>query len=231
MAFRKSFGNLAEVSYEFRDCGTVEEYSDYAASIAQAFLNNPRVNAKVISCPKDEITMQKIIVQAVRSIRPFRTAKANGKEYTDAGFKDALIFNTILNHTEDQLGILISNDGDFSELFNEASHGNLRICSTVKEVQMILSREFNIVTINMIEGILGSDSYLMQRILSECQLDENAQVSKLQIMSCKTVEDSVYVQFTALTDGIKQLFDITYNINANELLEASCELFEEGESG
>ena len=228
-SFKKSFGNLAEVSCEFKDYVTESEYTDYATAIAQGFLENPRVNAKIIPCPKDESTMQQIIDQAIRSVKPFRTARVNGKEYTDAGFKDALIFNTILKHTGNHLGILISNDGDFSELFNETSNSNLRICNTAKDVQMTLSREFNVITGDMIDGILKTDDYLRQRILSECDIDENAKVSNLQILSCDTVEDSVNVCFTALINGAKKSFDITYNINANELLEASCESFDDGE--
>ena len=89
--FRKSFGDLAEVVCEFKDCHTEEEYSDYADGIIQDFLDSPRVNAKIISCPKDEESVKQIIQQAIHSARPFRTAKACGKEYTDAGFKDALV--------------------------------------------------------------------------------------------------------------------------------------------
>ena len=51
----------------------------------------------------------------------------------------------------------------------------------------------------------------------------------LKIISCKTVEDSVSVNFIALINGEKQSFNITYNVNANELLEASCEIFDEME--
>ena len=42
-------------------------------------------------------------------------------------------------------------------------------------------------------------------------------------------EDSVSVNFIALVNGEKQSFNITYNMNANELLDASCEIFEEKE--
>ncbi len=71
-AFRKSFGDLAEVICEFKDCRTEEEYSDYADGIIQDFLDSPRVNAKIISCPKDEESVKQIIQQAIHSelLRP-----------------------------------------------------------------------------------------------------------------------------------------------------------------
>ena len=228
-SFRKSFGNLAEITCEFKNCNTESEYTTYATAIAQDFLESPRVNAKIIPCPKDENAMQQIIGQAVHSIKPFRMVKANGKEYTDAGFKDALIFNTLLKHTGNQLGILVSNDNDFLELFNETTRSNLKMCKNAKEIQMILCREFNVMTTDMIEGILTTDRYLMQRILSECGIEENATVYRMEIILCKMVEDDVIVQFYAMVDGIKYIFDIIYNFNANELIEASCDFFEEGE--
>lgn len=161
--------------------------------------------------------------------KPFKIAKANGKEYTDAGFKDAIIFNTLLKNTGEQLGIFISNDNDFLELFHESRRSNLKICKDDKELRLILSQEFNVISADMIDGILKTDSYLMKRILSECRMDENAQIHQLEIVSCKTLEDDVNVEFVALVDGIKYFFDIKYNMDANELLEASNEFWEESE--
>lgn len=226
-AFRKSFGNLAEIVCEFKDCNTNAEYSRYVSDIAQDFLSNPRVNAKIIPCPKDEDAAQRIIQKAIHSERPFRTAKAGGKEYTDAGLKDALIFDTIITHTGDQLGILISNDNDFSELFNNASAKNLIRCSSTKEVQGILLQTFSIASIDMIETILNTDEYLMERILSECEIEQHACVSNLKIISCENVEDNTNVKFVAIVNGTKCSFEITYNMNANELIDASFEFLDE----
>lgn len=229
-AFRKSFGNLAEIVCEFKDCSTDAEYSCYASDIAQDFLSNPRVNAKIIPCPKDEDATQRIIQKAIHSERPFRTAKAGGKDYTDAGLKDALIFDTIITHTGDQLGIFISNDNDFSELFNSADAKNLIRCNSAKEVQGILLQTFSIASIDMIETILNTDEYLMERILTECEIEPDACVSNLKIISCENVEDNTDVKFIAIVNEAKCSFEITYNMNANELIDASFEfLDEEGE--
>ena len=94
---------------------------------------------------------------------------------------------------------------------------------------MILSQEFRVASSDMIGELLKTDSYLMQRILSECELDENAHVIGVNILSCESEDDSVSVSFMALVNGEKHSFNITYNMNANELLDASCEIFEEAE--
>ena len=101
-SFRKSFGDLVEITCTFTNCAAEDEYKDYIYSIMQDFLNNPRVTASIIPYPKDEDSIHQIIMQAVHSSKPFRIARANGKDYTDAGFKDAMIFNTILNYTKNQ---------------------------------------------------------------------------------------------------------------------------------
>ena len=227
--FRKSFGDLAEIYYEFKDCKTESEYLNYANDIAQDFLANPRVNAKIISCPKDEKSMQQIIQQAIHSTRPFRTARAGGKEYTDAGFKDALIFNTVTTHTQNNLGIFISNDNDFSELFNNKRMNNLKMCSNANEVKYVLMQEFDVAPAERMEFILKSDKYLMERILSECQLDIHSFIKDVKIISCENINDNINVDFTATVNEEKYSFDIMYNENANELLEVSCEIYDETE--
>lgn len=228
-SFRKSFGNLAEVTCVFNDYNSETEYASYVTAIAQEFLENPRVSAKIITCPKDENTIQQIIEQAIHSEKPFRKVRTNGKEYTDVGFKDALIFNTLLKHTGNQLGIFVSNDNDFSELFNEKFRTNLKMCRNAKEIQILLSSEFNVYSTDMVEGILTTDKYLIQRILSECGIEENATMYRMEILSCEMMEDDVIVSFVAVVDGIKYLFDVRYNVNANELIDASYEFFEERE--
>lgn len=227
--FRKSFGNLAEIYYEFKDCKTELEYLNYVNDIAQDFLANPRVNAKIISCPKDEMSMQQIIKQAIHSTRPFRTAKVGGKEYTDVGFKDALIFNTVTTHTKNNLGIFISNDNDFLELFNNKRMNNLKMCRNANEVKFVLIQEFDVVPAEIMEFILKTDNYLKERILSECLLDIHSLFKDFKIITCENINDNINVDFTATVNEEKYYFNIIYNENANELLEASCEIYDETE--
>lgn len=226
---RKSFGDLLDINYEFRTCNTVEEYKYYLKNISLEFLENPRVNAQIVTCPKDETSIKKIIEQAIHSTKPFTRAKSNGKEYSDAGFKDALILSTILEHTGDQLGIFISNDSDFSGLFNGTNEANLKQCSSLSEVQDVLSKEFGIISSDMAEAIIKNDKYLRQRILSECSIDENATVSNIEILSKATMkEDDIDIEFFAIVNGEKVKFYVTYNVGANELITASSEFCEGG---
>ena len=79
------------------------------------------------------------------------------------------------------------------------------------------------------EFILKSDKYLMERILSECQLDIHSFIKDVKIISCENINDNINVDFTATVNEEKYSFDIMYNENANELLEVSCEIYDETE--
>lgn len=228
-AFRKSFGDLAEITCEFRSCYTESDYLDYVKDIAKSFLENPRVTAKIVHCPIDESTILQIIRQAICSVRPFKTAKSGGKEYTDAGFKDALIFNTIISNTEDQLGILISNDNDFSELFSEVKSNNLKMCRTINDVKEALSQAFNVVYIDMKEELFSANNYLMKRILSECGFDEDMPFDTLNIICQENTEDGVKTIFTTRIDDAKYRFEIVYDVSSKELITVSSEFADENE--
>lgn len=218
-SFQKSFGDLVEITYEFKEINNEELYSKYVLDIAKNFLDNPRVNAKIIPCPKDEKTMQAIIMQAINSVKPFRTVKANGKEYTDAGLKDALIFNTIIQYIGNDFGVFITNDNDFGSILHDNGIENLKICRTINDAIELLSEVFNIVSEDRILNILKSNDYLKERILSECDFDENMQLEIIDLLSHEKIDDNVEANFTATVGGKKYSFNILYNIKAKELLE------------
>lgn len=226
-AFHRSFGDLAEVYLDFKMCETETDYWEYEKEIAQEFLNNPRVHAQIIPCPKEEDSVQQIILQAVQSVKPFRKAKTGKKEYSDAGFKDAMIFNTIVKHTGDQLGIFITNDTDFDEVFREGQHSNLKICKDEAEVEQLLTTEFNVLTEEIIKNILDADGYVMKRILSECGFDEELVATQISITSQQTADDIIEAKFNATVDDAIYCFDISYNLSAQELISADCDVLDE----
>ena len=79
----------------------------------------------------------------------------------------------------------------------------------------------------MIINILNTDGYLMERILSECEIDVETNVRDLKVISHEINEDNVKVRFEAKLVDIKYSFEIEYNIVAKELLNADCELVDE----
>lgn len=228
-AFKKSFGNLIDLTYEFKGLNDQDEYMTYLHSITRDFLDNPKVNAKIISCPKDEETVNQIIQQAIHCEKPFKSCKVNGKSYSDAGFKDALIFNTILRNTKDQMGIFVSNDSDFECLFNKQAGSNLFLCRTLEEVKDVLTTEFNIITIDVIKSRLYTDEYLLHKILKDTGFDEYLDCLMGEVVHYEQTDYGYQIKYIMIIDNEEYLFDVLYNVEANELLEVSCDIYEKEE--
>jgi len=226
-SYKKSFGDLIDINCEFKDCNEIDEYKSHLNTIMTDFLKNPRVTAKIIPYPKDEDTLNGIVEQAIQSAKPFRTAKNGSKEYTDAGFKDALIFNTILQHTGEQLGILVSKDHDFSNVFTEYHLDNLHLCATAKEIEEVLDTNFKVNISKQMERILSENTYLIERILEESHIYEWDVNVFHKISACDETENDIKAEFLMSVDGVCYLFDILYNIEANELIQADCKPYVE----
>ena len=222
--YKKSFGDMLDLSYELKHGNTLQEYKEHLDDISNDFLENPHNNLKIVVYPKDEESFDEIVKKAVRTNRPFKKVTLSQKEYTDAGFKDALIYNTIVNYTGEHLGILVTNDSDFKDLFDNEPVENLKLCANFEDIKEILSSEFDIITDKTIESILNSDEYLIHKIFSDSGLDENATYYIQQVEIKETTEEGTRAGFMALVNGELYSFEVLYNIPANELIESACEL-------
>ena len=227
--YKKIFGELLELSYKIKHGDTLQEYKEHLDDMSSEFLENPRNDIKIVPYPKDEEIFDEIVKKAVRTNRPFKKFTISQKEYTDAGFKDALIYNTIVNCTGKHLGILVTGDKDFIDLFNNEPVENLKLCTNLEEVKEVLASEFDIITDKTIEDILNSDEYLIHKILSDSGLDENATYHIQKVNIKETTEEGTRADFMALVNGELYSFEVLYNIPANELIESACEPYEERE--
>lgn len=224
--YRKTFGSTIEINYEFKEA--VLDYEQYLEEITNNFLSNPIVSAQIISCPKDNETISKIIMNAMHSIPPFTMIKKGEKEYTDAGFKDALIYETILCDSKDSLGILISKDKDFGGLFTKKTE-NLLLCKTVAEAIEKIVFNFNILTNSIIENHIKENDYLLKGILLLVGFNQQDNYRFDKLISFEKVDEGtpIPIKFSMFVNGDKFIFDILYEINSNELISASFNFFDE----
>ena len=190
--------------------------------ITNNFLSNPLVSAQIISCPKDNETVSKIITNAMHTTPPFVKVKKGSKEYTDAGFRDALIHETLLCDSKNNLGILISNDTDFNELFKKTS-SNLLLCKSVKEAIKKIVYNFDILTVDVIEAKIKNDEYLLKRILSESDFNQEDEHRFDEIIKFEKVDEGlpIPIKFSMFVNNEKFIFDILYEIKSKELISTS----------
>ncbi len=227
-SYKKSFGDLIEFTCDFKEFNDFSNFENHLTVITDDFINNSNIT-NIVPYPRDEATIVALVNKAVCSINPFRKASSGRKQYTDAGFKDALLLDTVFQHTGDQLGILITNDQDFDLSYIKNSNHDIRICNKAKEVESILAEEFNIITQTRIEGHLKDNKYLIERILTETNISSNSSYKFINLVSYKNTYEGVSIQFTAVVENEQCTFNILYNMDAQELLSASYDTDEEME--
>lgn len=225
---KKTFGDLLDIDYTFVNADCDEKYVQYLNEITQDFIDNKRVIANIISCPNDEEIIKRLLDKATHMISPFAKARGNNKEYTDAGFKDALILETMIHHSENGMGILVSNDNDFNNAFDDIKKNTFYTCKNVLEIQKLLVHNFNLVDKDVLESKICNNGYLFDRILEETGFENNVNCVYEAMDDVKETEIGEEIGLKLRINGEICNFKIIYDRGANELISAEC-MFEEGE--
>lgn len=222
--YRMSFGSIADITCEFNDITNDSQYEEYLEQITQDFLENPKVSAKIIPYPKDQDTICEIIDKAMYTVAPFVKVNKGKKEYTDAGFKDALIYETLLKNTNDHLCILVSNDSDFDNLFCINCSTNLKLCKTAKDVKETLISNFDIDNKDVLITEIKNDKYFISNALTTFGYDKDIDYSIKEIRVVNISEDKeAKFELDLVVDGIDEIFTVLYNITAKEIVDITKE--------
>lgn len=220
-SYQKEFGDLIELNCKFKYFDNVPEYKEYICSSQKEFLENTHLPVSIIPYPRDQETLEEIVMQAINSNEPFRSAKGQGKEYSDAGFKDAMIIKTIeKNLKDDTLMIFITNDHDFE---NVLSRENFHLCNDKDSVRSILCESFEIVDKDELLSIIKADEYLQGRILTEVGFTETLPYQFISALSCKQIKEGTQAEVLVEIENERYVFTILYDVKTRELLNASYE--------
>lgn len=219
MEAKKFLGDILDINYELKGINSNENYDRYIEQIATEFLNNTKNKAKIIECPTDEQMFRDVIEGAILGSPPFGRIK-EGKEYTDAGFKDVLIWETIKRSEPNKLILFITNDKDF----HNATCENISICSRSADVKKVLIESMNISADVWFNCMLKDDnSYLFKQILNESGFWQYESADIESIISNKFGNDeqtnkTLTVICNMKIDNTRYKFTIVYDTNANELV-------------
>ena len=219
--FKKIFGDMYEISANKKICQTVEEYIDYINKYFDGILERNANVLSIIPYPRDNETFEKFVHKAMHSEKPFTKAKVNGKEYTDAGLKDAIIYETIYQYKNDNFSILVTNDHDFKELFSEIDESNnLRLSNNKEDIKEFLIKKYNIEDESYeIRQIIADDEYFRKTLLSQLDFVENANYKFGKIIKINDVEEGTEIVFSTIINGENYKFDIIYELNSKTLIE------------
>lgn len=222
---RKMFGSLIDINVSFTLENEKTEYNDYIIQVQEEFLNNPKTKADIISYPKEQDVMERLLDKATHATSPFSSAQSisgKKKEYTDAGFKDALIFETFLHEVKnDELGILFTSDTDFNSALDDIEKENLQCITSFSELKRIILTNYGIQDKDIIIQTIKENTYLFEQICSELNITTPVNIVFERIEKVETVEEGISFKLALRLDGEIVVFDIIYDINANELYSAN----------
>ncbi|QFQ28491.1 MULTISPECIES: PIN domain-containing protein [Bacillus cereus group] len=126
-----------------------KEYVEFIKSEVDKFLEEEKDFLEIVSFPKNE-KLGKIIKRSIRKRKPFFGGKHNRKEFSDAGFKDVIFLESIVEYFEQNNGeyIIVTKDDYFKEINLDMEivgmNGSLVDKDTGKEIVNILVERFGI---------------------------------------------------------------------------------------
>jgi len=228
-SYRKSFGDLVELNCSFKHVTKVEDYTQYVTNILNEFWTESSRLAQFVPYPKNEASIVAIVNKAISTVKPFKKAKVNGKEYSDVGFKDALIFHTMQQYCDKHLCVLISNDNDFQNIFDENNYCNFKLCRDVSSLKKIIFERFNVVPKDEFYSFIKSNDYLMSRILTETGFNNNIQYKFINVLSVTSKNEGIDSKIVVEIEEEKYIFEILYNMESRELLSVSYDIYDEAD--
>ena len=165
--YRKCFGSIIDAKCEFK-INNVSDYQTYFEVIWAEFVTKYKCN--IVSTPDNEHLLESVIDKAINTTKPFTFIEKKGhvkKDYSDAGFKDVIVCETISQYqiTTSNKCILMSCDGDFNDVFND--DGTIVCCKNANEVKSILSNHFKAYDEFFIKQKIENDSYLKESLILE----------------------------------------------------------------
>lgn len=212
--FKKGFGTLIDISTTFSN----DNYEKYINKKAEEFLSNHNGNVTIVSHSNREEKFKRIIENAINKKSPFATAKGKNKTYSDAGFKDMLILETIIDNCKhDEIGILYTNDRDFKEAFVDYENDKYYIAHTISDLKkLITDKSTQFIEKNIKKEFLRNE-YLQEKISDELQIKKDS-ITNFDVNKVFENEDIyvIVIQISSTTKNVK--VSVEYDYNANEII-------------
>lgn len=215
--YRKSFGNNFDVLYKFPH-DTIEKYKAHLNTVKEDFLKDNK--CKIIDYPKELTIFDGLVNKCLNKQSPFKAVKVNGKEYHDAGLKDALIWETLVRYQErhECQCIFVTYDSDF------VSDDKIYVCNKFENFCKYIEDNGYVINVDFIKRKIENDDYLKESIVSETGNKYDESVTEFVVTDIKEDDDLYYVSIKAIIN--EAIYKITgkYDISPNELLDINFEI-------
>lgn len=228
--YKNTFGSLIEIHYDV--ITSADAYIEYVNGLFDDFFDSTRNHSKIIESKKDSTTMKRLIEKATKTEAPFSIAGGKGKKYTDAGFKDAVIYETIIEHINcnDTIGILFTQDKDYGSISSGFKLINVNCYNKSKSVEdfkKIIKKQFNIMEQDDFV-IKLKDDYIKSRVLEEARLQyDDYDFVKIIPETYKNDEENIISDIVIRIDEDLLRLHVEYNRIANEVSAENMGQYEE----
>ena len=220
---KKVFGALLDIDSTFKV--DVKQYKCYAAKQVTDFLSNSKNLCKTVKHSNGNDLIDTLLYKSLKKQKPFFHAKAtsSGKDYSDAGFKDAVILETIADYiiTVGTKGIFVSADSDFPDFSSTiADDDSIVHYQSLADVKKALEQHFGISYIELIKNKFNTDKYLQDQLLAlvcDYQPDMRYQIELENINSSDNEE--YLLDISILTDSESYKIEVQYDLAANEIIQ------------
>lgn len=220
--YEKIFGSLIEIHAEVKISSV--QYQEFIDELFKGFIDNPRNFCKVVSYKNCDGLIDILLKKALSGVKPFAVGKMGGKDYSDAGFKDAIIAETIYNYCKEKsrVGIFISKDKDFSNIFHKTlnNENDYVLFNTFDFAIQELKNYYGIEPIMQIKSRIQNNTYYHEMLLSEVEVDYDKMATSCTIQNIVQETGNIYnIDIDIIVNETKYHFNTKFDDNANEFID------------
>ena len=220
--YSKIAGDILEQNYMIKL--KKEDYPLYVDKLINDFIDSPQNMCTFVSIPSKAELMDKLLDNALRSIKPFVTQSIEGKPYKDAGFKDSIIAESIYNHCL-PLGrkcLLVSDDGDFGDKFasilNEANQ--FVKASSIEQAIMFLKNYYDTSIESQLTREFAQNTYWQEYLIRGIGQEYDASVTDIKVEGAEQITDELYkVTVSIVMNETVYIFIVDFDANAKEIVD------------
>ncbi len=222
--YKKIFGSLIEFEYDLKL--TEKEYIVHTDELFEAFVSDCRNKCKIVQYNKDESLIEILLSKALSGTKPFIAQTIEGKTHSDAGFKDAIIAETIYSYCKEKssIGILVSTDNDFAEPFQTklSAQSNYVQFHSIQETIKALEEFFDINTVQKLKQKFSDNTYLQESLLQEAGIKLDKSVTEQKITDISNEDENVFnIKMDFTVNETKYHFFVKFDSAANDIIDCN----------
>lgn len=225
--YKKLFGDLMSFDYVIKI--STEEYEPYIDALFDEFFSNPRNQCKLAHYGESEKLLSTLLTKALKGVKPFVTETLSGKSHSDAGFKDAIIAETIYEYCKvnNRIGVFVSSDTDFAQPF-ESTLNIKSVYVQFRTIDKTIEELSNFYKVNPKEQIkeeFERNRYWHERLLNDIGIELDESVSNIVVTNVSTDDDKIFtIEMTFTINEVLYDYSIQFDYIANDIITSSYKI-------